>query len=227
MDPNLQSQTPVPPQVFQPAQSIPTVEPTPVTPPPTPQKSNGILAFGIILLSVSLLTLVGYFVYQNYQLRQTVSAPVSISPAPYPINIPDITANWQTYTNSDLSFKYPDNWVVDNYSITSNSPKVKLVVVPNNSTLMNECMEEISSQTSNGYFVKKFTRVTTGQMCGTTDATPREIWVIPSSTKYAPGISYQYSSTEAVQAEKLFDQILSTLKFTEALPSPHVSPLNQ
>lgn len=134
--------------------------------------------------------------------------------------VSDKISNWKVYEgNGSLTFKYPSDWEIEPYTnnnvISSNSPKIKLVVVPKDSTLMNECMEEVSVKTKNELTVKKFSRVTTGEMCSTTDSNPREIWIVPSKEAYSPGISYQYSAAEAAQAEEIFDQILITFKFTD------------
>ena len=139
------------------------------------------------------------------------SQPLSISPTPDP------TANWKTYKDQSISFKYPQEWSLSGYLIISNSPKIRLAVTPKESTLMNECMEMTSTETKNSVFIKRFKRVTTGAMCETSDSTPQEIWVIPSATSYSPGISYRYSSTESAQAEPIFDQILSTFRFDSSL----------
>jgi len=76
-------------------------------------------------------------------------------------------------------------------------------------------MQEMSTETKGNLFIKKFSRVTTGEMCATSDSTPREIWIMKSPSIYAPGVSYKYSSTEEPQAEAIFDQILSTFKFLD------------
>jgi len=128
----------------------------------------------------------------------------------------DETANWKTYRNNDLSFRYPQEWSVSSvsdYVITSDLQKISLIITPSDSTLMNECMQEISTETKNNLTIKKFSRVITGEMCATSDPTPREIWVMKSPTVYAPGISYNYSSLEGSRAEAIFNQILSTFRF--------------
>jgi hypothetical protein len=76
-------------------------------------------------------------------------------------------------------------------------------------------MEETSAETKNNLAVRKFSRVTTGVMCNTTDSTPREIWVTKTRGSSAPGMSLEYSSTESPQTEKLFGQILGTFRFLE------------
>ncbi|OGG12018.1 hypothetical protein A2Z00_03215 [Candidatus Gottesmanbacteria bacterium RBG_13_45_10] len=135
-------------------------------------------------------------------------------------------ANWKTYTSSDLSFKYPPEWTLEGMVISSSSPKIRIVAVPKTETLMNECMQLTGTENTLGLTVKKFVRVTKGEACATGDTTPRENWVIPSATAYAPGISFEYSETQATAAGELFTQILSTFKFLNkatpsATPSTH------
>lgn len=126
---------------------------------------------------------------------------------------PDETVNWKTYSNNDLSFKYPQNWNLVNARIEGSDPKVTIYIVDKSSTLMNECMQLLSTEDQNGVYLKRFSRVVTGEMCSTNDATPREIWIVPKKDSYTPGVSYLYSATEETQALAIFDQILSTLKF--------------
>lgn len=179
-------------------------------------KQKGLAPVLIVILIA--LIVGGYLLYQK-QTKPVVFQPVA-QPSPSPVisSAPTgagETANWKTYTNKNLSFKYPSEWSVNGVVITSNSPKVRMVVAPKDSTLMNECMERTGEETKNGLIVKRFTRVTTGAMCSTSDSSPREIWVVPSKDVYAPGISYEYSVTEGQQAEEILDQILSTFKFTQ------------
>ena len=200
----------------------PTQEP--VQSPPeinVPQpKPNYLIIVIFSILGIILLASIIFLYFQNQQLKkqaviQNVSPTIQQSSPTSQIIPPDETSSWKTYSNADFSFKYPPDWTIDGNLITSTSPKIKSVIVPSNSTLMNECMQEVSSQTVGNVFIKKFTRVTTGAMCTTSDSTPREIWIIPSATKYTPGVIFDYSSTESSQAESIFDQILSTFKFVD------------
>ncbi|MCL4365813.1 hypothetical protein M1437_01135 [Patescibacteria group bacterium] len=148
---------------------------------------------------------------QNQVVSQTPLPVVSTKPA----SSSDETANWKTYSNNDLSFKYPSGWSSDGMIITSSSPTIKLTVVQKDGTLMNECMQVESEETKKGLVVKKFTSMTTGAMCSAFDPNSREIWVIPSKNASSPGISYQYSALESQQAEEIFNQILSAFRFTD------------
>lgn len=116
----------------------------------------------------------------------------------------DITENWKTFTNNEILFKYPSDWVISGIEITSSRPKIKMIVVSRDSTLMNECMQKTTEEIKNGFTIKKFSKVTTGEMCLTDDSSPREIWVVPTKDVYSPGFSYQYSAVESKQAEEFF-----------------------
>lgn len=178
----------------------------------------------LIFLIIGILIIAGvggYVIYTNYSNNRSRITPsqnpviISQTPQPTPSPSPDETANWKIYTNKDIYFKYPSDWNISGSVITSNLPKIRLVITAKDGTLMNECMEKISEESKDNLFLKRFTRVTTGAMCGGTDPSPREIWVIPSKDAYAPGISYEYSATESKQAEEIFNQIISTFKFTQ------------
>ncbi len=83
------------------------------SPKPPSSSSNALMVF-MVALVVILLGTTGLFAFQNYQLRQTNNTN---SPSPVaslePSSTPDPTADWKTYTNSELNFiiKYPANFV--------------------------------------------------------------------------------------------------------------------
>jgi hypothetical protein len=177
------------------------------------QKGSSPITIILVVITLLSLALSSYLLLTKNQSVSPNTTTPSITPA---ITQPatDLTANWQTYNNSDLSFKYPASWVrSDNLTITSINPKIRLVIVPKNGTLMNECMKETSTEIKKDYTLRKFQRVTTGAMCATQDPTPKEAWIMPSLSTYSPGVLYYYSSTETTEAESLLDQILATFKF--------------
>lgn len=177
-------------------------------------EQRGLAPILIILLLAAAVG--GYLVYSrkiNLPQKQIVQTPASeVSPMP---TSTEETVMWETYTSKDIYFKYPSNWNISGTEITSSFPKIRIVVIPKNSTLMNECMEKTSEEVKNGITIKKFKRVTTGAMCESFDSNPREIWIILGKESYSPGISYRYSVSENKQAEEIFDQILSTFKFLD------------
>ena len=193
-----------------------TEVPVPTAPTRHPLHKTPILLAFLFIFFVAAAFFVGIY-YQGMNKKTEVA---QISPTPQqPTPTLDPTADWKTYTNNGISLKYPSNWNISpdtsNTLISSNSPKIRLVVAAKDGTLMNECMQEISNETKNGLTMRKFSRETTGAMCSTADSSPREILVFPSKDDYSPGISYQYSATESKQAEEIFNQILSTFTFTD------------
>ena len=98
--------------------------------------------------------------------------------------------------------------------LTGENPNIVIYIATKESTLMNECMKLDATEKRNGFIVKKFSRVTTGEMCATNDPSPREIWIVPTEDDYSPGLSYSYTTKGSPETENIFDQILSTFKFT-------------
>lgn len=178
-----------------------------------------VLGFAPIIIFIAILVLGGlvggayYLGKQSNQIPQVAKESVPTISLPSPT--PDPTANWKTYRDQSISFKYPQDWNASGYIITSRSSTISIVVVTRDSSLMNECMQAMSTETKNGLYIKKFSRITTGAMCETKDSTPREIWIMPSTNAHSPGVMYRYQSTEALQAESIFNQILSTFRFIQ------------
>lgn len=91
-------------------QNQPSLTTTPSAPPPTQSKNNKrMMVVLIILLLVSLVTN-GYFVYQNYYLKQKVASetePTKTAPTP----IISLSKDTKTYFNEShqFSFDYPQN----------------------------------------------------------------------------------------------------------------------
>lgn len=170
----------------------------------------------ILVIIVAAVALGGYLLWSNYSNNKTKVAPTKqtaqVSPTPNEI----ANSLTITYTNKDLVFKYPYTWNISGSTLTSGSPKIKLVAVPKGGSLVNECMQKISEETKYGLVVERFTRITTGQMCSGFDSITKEIWVVPTKGVYSPGISYVYSASENKQAESIFDQILYTFKFLDS-----------
>ena len=78
-------------------------------------KSNKSLLLLMAALILILLASTGYLAFQNNQLRKEISQLQS-SPSPTPT--PDPTANWKTYSNDayKYSFKYPSSWKINTTS---------------------------------------------------------------------------------------------------------------
>lgn len=205
---------------------------------PTVKKTKNNNTFLVVLLIILFFIASGivvYAVYQNNQLKKQIaqlktqtnqnpSTPDQLTPSlsseqladSKPSPSPDPTENWKTYSNNELSFKYPSDWTVDkvhNNRIISSDSKIIINIANSDSTLMTECMELDNIEKEDQLVVKHFSRVTTGEMCSTNDPSPREKWIIPNQNSYSPGISYNYTTNENPEAKETFNQILSTFKF--------------
>lgn len=162
----------------------------------------------------------GFWVYQEKIVKKRVPLPsLSLTPSlPSPITAPSpestIPPDWKTYSNNELSFKHPPDWITEINRIIATSLDIVIYIVTKDSTLMNECMKLDTTEKKNGFVIKKFSRVTTGAMCSTNDSSRREIWVVPTENDYSPGINYSYTVKDNPQAKNIFNQILSTFKFT-------------
>jgi len=186
--------------------------------------------FSLILVEILLLALggVGGFLLgrQSLQPKSTTTVQVTPLPSETPVQekavetppttpTPDPTAEWKTYENRDLSFKYPSAQTIEPYRIIGVDPNFIIYIASEDSPLTNECMKLDEIEKKNNLVIKKFSRVTTGEMCSTNDSNPREIWVVPTEKDYSPGISYTYSAKDNPEAEEIFDLILSTFKFLD------------
>lgn len=106
--------------------STPVPQPESVDVPPAPvvpkTQNNSVL----IMLSVLLIILVGvvaFLAYQNWTLQKQITALKTISsPSPTPVATTDLTATWKTYTYKDLTFNYPNDWVLGTDQITAVRP---------------------------------------------------------------------------------------------------------
>ena len=185
--------------------------------------------FSLILTGILLLVLggVGGFLLgrQSLQPKSTTTTQVTPLPSETPVEervtetpsaIPtlDPTAEWKTYENRNLSFKYPPAQTVEPYRIIGVNPNFIIYIASKDSSpLMNECMKIDEIEKKNNFVIKKFSRVTTGERCSTNDSSPREIWIVPTEEDFLPGIAYVYSAKDNPEAEEIFNLILSTFKF--------------
>jgi hypothetical protein len=206
-----------PPSSNQPTQQPDTLQP--VSPsssvevkPQRLSKSKGILWIGVALMVLALVGVGAY--YLGFRKTASFSAPEP-TPTQTPTSTPDPTADWKTYKNSELSFKYPQDWTTEEIRIIGTNPEVIISVATKDSSLMTECMKLDTTEKESKFVIKKFSRITTGEMCSTSDSSPREIWVVPTEDDYSPGISYRYTSKDNPEAENILNQILSTFEFIE------------
>jgi hypothetical protein len=187
----------------------------PVAPPPTPSitpaKPKNRLFISLVIFVILLsLGAAGFFAYQNYQLTHQ---PMPIQPPPSPI--PDPTANWKTYTNtqSEFSFQYPNDWIStpgDNLHAPDNSISMWIQTKIGGM----ECFNLIKSKSSiiNGKnFNIQYFSGADSDICS--NPNERTIYFGQQSPFFT--ITYSYNQNNQIEAEKIFDQILSTFKFTE------------
>ena len=149
MDPNTtqpQEQNAPVTEISQTVNSIPNNEqtaPNPETAPPQPvnsqpqepvKKKSSIFTIAVILLIIAVLALAGYILWSKYFNKVApVQTPTPIAVVT-PTATPDPTADWQTYSNPFISFRYPSGWTVTDsegqsgfdtfhYLIDINNPK--------------------------------------------------------------------------------------------------------
>ncbi|KKP47716.1 MAG: hypothetical protein UR39_C0003G0118 [Candidatus Woesebacteria bacterium GW2011_GWA1_33_30] len=195
-----------------------------------PKQNNSLIILLSVLLLISCI-IAGIFAYQVQNLTKEIKKLkteqlLTQTPAP----TLDLTANWKTYTNEDLSFKYPSDWLRSGDVISPDMPGsphnnlypygLFLNVFDKNATLKTNaytysgCMKETSTQTVNGVFIKRFIEINTGQ-CKDRDQKQRIIWIVPSASSYGPSVAVFYQVDDSEQVEQIVTQILSTFKFLD------------
>jgi len=197
--------SPVATQVFQAASPVSQ---------PVPSKSK--IPVWLIILLVLFVGLSSYLLFQNFQLKNQLIGSSGQTTSPSPSSTPTIPADWSTFDNSEYSFKYPNTWQINDNEIKSITPEIVLWAFSSDDPMYNECMKIDYTKTINGLMIKKYSAVSTAEACSSGDLTPRELWISKAGGEgFAPGIQYIYKSTEGSEAEKIFDQIVSTFKFAQ------------
>ena len=109
--PSSLTQSPQPP-------TLPTPPVPPVPPTPPPQKFNKkVLLLGLLLLFMSLVIAVSLILFKTQKLRDPAQSQTSSTITQQPTPTPNVTANWQIYTNSKFNYsaKYPGYFIINNY----------------------------------------------------------------------------------------------------------------
>jgi len=129
----------------------------------------------------------------------------------------DESSDLNTYSNDSLTFEYPNFLTLEYGFITGENPTIQIYSATSSEPLSNECMELVRTENSNGLKIKYYKKIVSnsGFACSDPDGTPREIW-ITGENGFAPGTVISYSVTEETEALKIFDQIISTFKFTDS-----------
>lgn len=182
------------------------------------KQESGLSLFVFVFVSILCfsLTVVGlWFLVIDKKFDIANKFGLGKNPAPtVKMTIP--TASWKTYKNQDVNFKYPSDWKLDSTNKISSISGVNIIIIPSNSTAMNECMKNDETKIVNDLTIKNFSRVNSGEMCQGGDLTQKESWIVKKDGNgYAPGIQYQYKTSADGFAEKIFSQILSTFRFAE------------
>ncbi len=238
MDPNLPFQPPAPVEPVQPVQplvpAMPPMESTPV--PPAIKKTNWVLILGIVLLLVSVLALVGYYLYQNSQSRVSVSTPIALTSIS-PIATTDPTADWKTYTNQKalFTFKYPTQFKVDPDCIenkTCNGSFLTLTGIDmhvDQFLTSNNC-QNLTNSSWSGTVKKSIIKIDSlDSLLISSDNFKSEGNPISQlraicTTIGNGSVKIQMQTPKSSGNIEIFDQILSTSKFTEVSPSPSSTP---
>lgn len=224
----------------QPASAVSTEKPVI----PTSKPSN----FLTILLSILLLLAVGatgFFAYQtqnlkkqigelrnmNNELTQTQPTPIPTTNNLQPISTPDPTADWKTYTNSNIraSINYPPNWEMkeetNGKSVDFNTMTISPKVVEGNKVnyFFNFQLEDpnnFQEWTTNGSS-KKLESVTVNNLTFERYIGADMFYTLNYIYKSTNGEIYRfylgpYTQTEQpTSLDNVVNQILSTFRFTE------------
>lgn len=210
--------------------ATPPMESVPILPPPV-KKSNSLIVIGIALLVVSLASLAAYFAFQYYQLKsQVVVSPIPLASAS-PVATSDPTANWKTYSDSakTYTFKYPGTeTIVNELPSVLDSTKLYFLIskqeVFNLSTIPVCSADNIKSLCVSGKSPEDLVPQITQLKIDNKDAISFRV-SIPSTPPNgsiilrvvqikSPAIEIAYP-VDGSGLEEIFNQILSTFKFTE------------
>ena len=223
----------------------PSVPETPL-PPGDPKPKNKILMMAIGFLVLALAGAGAYVLFNREAAPKACTEDAKLCPdgsgvgrigpncefAPCPVATPDPTLNWTSYQITELTFKYPNNWQLDTGGkrISSSNPKVTLDIFSSNDPMYNECMAETETvrkyDLKRGLYVNYYSHIQGREACSNPETwNQREIWIIKSYSDGQPGIIYSYLSDQSTEAEKYFDQILSTFKFIDT--SSYVCPTGE
>ncbi len=208
-------------------QSITNPEPV-ITPLITPPKSSHLIP--IILSSlITAIILVGSYYLLLSKKTDSVSTPSPSETTSNNVKM-DPTADWKTYDNTTLKIqlKHPNDWTVkgfagdqENFDKTENtfsrftikSPDDLISFTITNSVFegsLDPCMSEQKPASTESLDGNIFARSTYTSKCPETDVK----FISLSSTDKNMSLTFNYSNANQVEAEKIFNQILSTFKFT-------------
>ncbi len=219
---NIPAQNPAietPPQAY--------TAPQPATPPPSPKPFFSTKIILLIMLLLILLGVGGTYFSLNSKPKPLPAGRQAnpISPTSVPTPTPDPTANWKTYTNTNYkySFKYPSG-----YLLTSDNPDSVFLSSAENKITFAAGSVEIPLPDSNCDKSKNFNlggKKTLYSKC-TSNTDSSGIIAVGGNNgdKYDNVPVLVIYNFKGIPEENIFNQILSTFKFTEASPTPTCRP---
>ena len=177
----------------------------------------------------------GVYYFGTYKNKTTpivsTSSPIaSVQPSSSPVAIltPDpVTANWKTYTSNNFSFKYPNNWTQSQNGLTSNiENKYSKYGEADKFYWMYVNIDNFSYLTlsnKQNFFIDKKSDIIDGIVNGYKTHSYFSCMETCGYTTYIEGYnktinffigSFDQAHTDT-QIMKIYDQILSTFKFTK------------
>ncbi len=189
----------------------------------------------VTLLSVLLLISVfvaGFFAYRTQNLVKEITKLKSVpDPIAQASPTPDPTVDWKTYIDDEYSFKYPNDLsegpatqAFKTFGNSNNSSSLIVGEVENRiSVTNNDKFKNVSEYITVGYdnIISRSTLMLENKMVEKIKLKDEMLIVFLSADqKYFDYISFKSNSdTDNDTNQKLFEQILSTFKFTETAAS--------
>ena len=193
-----------------------------------------------VIIIIILLGVVGYLIFKNTQIQKnngnstlTSIVPTQIINKASPTLNP--TANWKTYYNSidKFSFKYPSTWTIDtkgdkgdekgeNIQVKLTKDQAVIQIYANMVGIGGLGRDyqgtKFQIDGNNLYMYKVVNTFNNTIQIGITDSLTQSLGVFRVSDKtYSITLSYpnSFTQTQITDFEAIFDQILSTFKFSE------------
>lgn len=199
-------------------------------------KIGGILVFLLVLLGAVFVA--GSKLTKKPQAPAPAPAPATTNPTPSPTSAPDLTANWKTYNGNGFSFKYPSDWTQGSVDASTGETSINpppdtacphcaggfaglsISLLSNPSSMsLSEYMKSNSDKFGGSYYLKDYKKYS---IPGSIDAfidrnalgagAVQEEAVINGNKL----VVILYCGSSLCTDNNLFDQILSTFKFTSS-----------
>src|SRR4030042_3463194 len=198
-------------------------------------KKPFITTFIVALFLLILVTALGYFVYQNYQLKKSIprATPASETTTPSPTS--ESTENWKTHINTKygFTFRYPLTWEdfgdgdSSGYFKTESNNTISLIVTSDSALTLTEYLQKIDKLSETGYEgnpSKQVQSTKTIQVNGISCIQREEYLTAADITSIAThcknknvfvGLILVPTPGNTLNTDKInYDQILSTFRFT-------------